>query len=279
MPLIGAYDLYSFMIKKLHYIKQDYPSNAENFCLKTLKLLYPDFEFMAWRPSSSPIKILYDHGGFFVGPYIYAVNPLPESYFGKSFFVFNNVFETTQINPNLICYSDTQEAPILREFMEKGVEACLKERGFQNDFKVGLAEKEQNLDGLNIYPKSLLSFDRKSREISTSYFMDMNFNLEKVNGIHLHYMIVDENSDSNKVFAVIENYTKLEVKNENHYLLFINKGGNDDLVSRMTTMLIYHCNGWNKRWGIINTLDEDVIPEYIGRKFDNLLSCEKIRTS
>lgn len=266
------------MIKKLHYIKQDYPSNAENFCLKTLKLLYPDFEFMAWRPGSSPIKILYDHGGLFIGPYIYATEALSETYFKKPFLVFNNVFETVQVNPFLLCYSDAPESPIFKEFMEKGMETCLKEKGFQNDFKVGLAEKEQDLDGINIYPKSLLSFDRKSREINTSYFMDMNFNLEKVNGIHLHYIVVDEESDSNKIFAILESYTKMEAKDENHYLLFINKGGNDDLVSRMTTMLIYHCNGWNKRWGIINTLDEDVIPEYIGKKFDGLLSCEKIRT-
>ena len=250
--------------------------------MRTLKEHYPDYEFMAWRPGSSPLRILYDHGGLFVGPYIYSTGSLPEAYFEKPFFVFNNVFETTQINPNLICYSDAPESPVFKDIMEKGVENCLKERGFQNDFKVGLAEKEQNLDGLNIYPKSLLSFDRKSREINVSYFVDMNFNLEKVNGIHLHYMIVDENSDSNKMFSIIESYAKLELDNEKnagHYLLFVNKGGNDDLVTKMTTMLIYYCVNWNKRWGIINTLDEDVIPEYIGKKFDGLLSCERVRTS
>ena len=93
------------MIKRLHYIKEHYSGNAEKACLLSFKTNYPDFELIAWQPGSSPLKILYDDGGLFIGPGILSLERIPDSFLQKPFLVFDNSFETTNINFNIVIIS------------------------------------------------------------------------------------------------------------------------------------------------------------------------------
>ena len=267
------------MTKILHYIKEDHSGDAERFCLDTYKRDYPDFKFMAWKPGSSPLRILYDNGGLFVGPYVYSRKRIPDSFFEKDFLVFDNSFESQLVNLNLCCYAEAPKSPVFLEFMEKGVMPTLKEKGFKNDFKVGLNKEKQSLDEIDILPSPEFSgLERKSYDIYDSYLFDMNFNLNKADGFNLHYLTIDEDSSPNKVFSTLENYVNLKVEGKTkHFLLLVCKG-NYDLTNRMCVYLQYHCILENKRWDIIfGDGDTDkLITEYVGRRFNNLVSCEKL---
>lgn len=263
------------MTKILHYIKDEFLGDAEKFCLQSYKKIYPDFKLMAWKPGSSPLKILYDNGGLFVGPHVYSVKRLPDSYFEKGFLVFDNAFESQTVNLNLCCYADAPKSPIFLEFMEKGITTTLKEKGFQNEFKVGLNKRKQSLDGIDILPGSEFSgFERKSYEISDSFFFDMNFNLDKVNGFNLHYLIIDGKSSPNNVYSALENL--INMKSSSKHFILLACTGNFDLVSRMCVFLQYHCTSENRRWDVMFGNDA-MVTEYIGRRFDRLNSCERIK--
>ena len=267
------------MIKKLHYIKEDYSGNAERLCLESFKKIYPDFEICAWKPGSSPIRILYDNGGLCVGPYILAKKKVPEELFEKPFLSFDNKFETTCISLNLCCSPD-KENPMFLEFMERGIVPVLKELGFNNEYKVGLAENDLDLGKIKILNRKEYGFDRGYYELYDSSFLDMNINFNKVNGVHLHYLVINDKINPNILFSIVESYSKMDYKGDKHFLLLVNNSNLNDLISRINVFLLYSCVTEDKMWGIINTgktkNPEDVITEYIGRKFDNLLSCERI---
>ena len=271
------------MTKILHYIREDYPGSADSFCLSTYKKFYPDFEFMAWRPGSSPLRILYDHGGLFIGHYVMAMQRLPDSFFEKSFIPFDCEYESVFPNVENCCYAKEPNEKIFLDFMERGMPLVLYEQGFQNDYKVGLSYKTQNLPDIDVVEgKSFGGFERKTGKIYGQYFLKMNFNMEKVNGVNLHYMIVDKDKDPNKVFSIIEYYGKLKYRDgSKHFFLMVSDGSRNDIVEKMNTLFLYHCTTPNKLWDVL-LLDgckdvEAIISEYIGRKFENLLSCEKLQ--
>lgn len=268
------------MIKILHYIKEDYSGSAERFCVSTYKEQYPDFEFMAWKPGSSPLRILYDNGGLFIGPHIYSKKRLPGSFFEKSFLVFDNTFETDTVNIDLCCYSDSKENPLFLEFMQNGIMPTLKKKGFENDFKVGLNKRKQSFDDIDVLSSDIIGFEKKSYEIyQDTYLMDMNFDLSKISDVNLHYLIINENSDPNKIFSVVESYGKIDYKDESKHFMIIVSTGNLDLTERMCTLLQYHCAYENKKWDAIfgeKKKINEIITEYIGRKFNNVVSCEKL---
>lgn len=266
------------MINKLHYIKEDYSGDLEKYCLSTLKRDYPDFEFNAWKPGSSPLRILYDCGGLYVGPGIFSLRRIPETYFQKSFFVFDNVFDSRGVGLN-ICYSDVEKNPLLLKTMEKGM-------SYVNDkveWKPYLNESDFESEDFSIYGKNRFgAFDRLSRFVNKGkdiYLVDSNMRVnEKLEGWNLHYMIVDEKTDSNRLYTIFERFSKLEYKDgSKHFLLIMFKlDGNEDLMNRMSEFLNYHLTDKEKkRWDLIIG-EENLLPEYIGRRFDRLLSCEKI---
>lgn len=269
------------MINKIHYIKEDYSGNSEKFCLSSLKRDYPDFEFFAWKPGSSPLRILYDHGGIFFGPNIISLKKLPD--FNKPFFVFDNSFESTVPNYNLISGSPEKESPILLEFMENGTLNTLLKKGFDNTNKVGLNEKNYYLPEIDILNfKEYLGFDKKIFEYYPgSFALDTNFNLNKFSDIHLHYLVIDEDTTSNKVFSVSESFGKMKYEDgSQHFLLLVVTAPRHDLVSRIGTLLQYHCTSGRKFFDIILPIGidnpEGIVAEYMARKFNNVLSCEKL---
>lgn len=273
----ATYRLYNFMIKKLHYIKNDYSGEIEKFCLETHKKLYPDFEFLAWKPGSSPLRILYDHGGLFIGPNFFSVSRIPDSYFEKPFIVFDNTFDTLNVDPNICCYSDAEESPLFLEFMEKGIYIPLGDKINSQPFRPCLNETDFLLDRLNIYNKNQFGmFDRTARKIfdGDGYICSTNTNISKALDFNLHYKVVDKDTDSNELFIICENFCKL--KEGKHFLLLLFKmDGSRDLINRMSDYLNYSVISDDKDWDIIIG-DENILPEYIGKKFDGLKSCERV---
>ena len=270
------------MIKKLHYIKEDYSGNIEKYCLASYKSLYPDFEFLAWKPGSSPLRILYDHGGLFIGPGLYAVNRIPDSYFEKDFLVFDNTFDSRSVNINNCCYSNEINSPLFLQFMQKGVGEVLKEKIGEVSFKPYLNESDIENEELNIFNKDLFGLIDKGnktyKEISP-YLVDMN--TRKINGEwNLHYLVVDEETEANKVFSLCESFHNMKYEDgSKHFLLLVCNDFKRDLCSRMGEFLTYHIVGDGKGWNTIFVLKkkeiEGVVAEYIS-KFDRILSCEKL---
>lgn len=271
------------MIEKFHYIKEDFSGNHEKLLVSALKRDYPDATFSAWKPGSSSLRIIYDHGGLFLGPTTLSLKPL-DNYLDKPFLIFDNSFESTYPNYNLAAYSPEKNSPIFLEFMEKGIVNTLKEKGFSDENKIGLNEKIFETEEIRILSKFELGFDKKIFEAYTpNFFIDTNFNIEKVNDAILHYMVVDENTKSNKAFSVCESFGKMKYdQKEKHFLLVVWNCINPDLESRLGTLLQYHCTSGNKFFDFLNLPGvgkeelEGIIAEYAGRKFDGLISCEKI---
>lgn len=270
------------MIEKFHFIKEDYSGSHEKFLLSSYKRDYPNFSSSAWKPGSSSLRIIYDHGGIFFGPTALSLKPL-DKYLDKPFLVFDNSFESVYPNYNLIAYSPEKNTPIFLEFMEKGVVPTLKEKGFSDANKIGLNENNFELDEIRILSKYSLGFDKKIYEAyQPEYFLDTNFNLNTFENIHLHYVVIDENTKSNKVFSVSESFGKMKYEDgSKHFLLLVWNCINPDLESRIGTLLQYHCTNENKFFSFLNLPGdkdevEGIASEYIGRKFNKLISCERI---
>lgn len=268
------------MIKKLHYIKSDYSGNTEKFCLNTHKKFYPDFEFLAWKPGSSTLKILYDHGGLFIGPGFFSLNRIPDSCLEKPFLVFDNVFDSKKLSQNICCYSDVEKSPVFLNFMDKGIRIPFEEKTDSEPFKPCLNESDLLLDNLNIYNKNQFGcFDRFARKMymGDAYICSTNTFTNPVSDYNLHYKIVNKSTDSNELFAICESFSKFKCDNENKQflLLLLEIDGNRDLLNRMSDFLNYSVVDENKRWDIVIG-NEDILTEYIGTHFDKLKSCEKI---
>lgn len=275
------------MIKKLHYIKEDYSGNIEKYCLNSYKALYPDFEFVAWKPNSSPLRILYDHGGLFIGPNFLALNKIPDNFLQKPFLSFDNSFETVIPNLTSVCFSDEPKAPIFLEFMEKGVLSTLREKGFSGGFKSTLAESDYSLDEINILNRNQFGgFDKalKFPPKPDCFVTDMNTGPEIKGEWNLHYLIINKDTESNKVFSLCENFSKMKYEDESkHFILLVCNDLERDLCVRMAELLNYHLVTENKKYNMIvvgNGADEkkvsDIITEYVGRKFEKILSCERL---
>ena len=275
------------MIKKLHYIKEDYSGNIEKYCLSSYKALYPDFKLMAWKPGSSPLRILYDHGGLFIGPNFLALNRIPDSFLQKPFLAFDNSFESTLPTLNSVCFSDKPEAPIFLEFMEKGVLSILKEKGFSGGFKSVLAEGDYLLDEIDILNRNQFGgFDKalKFPPSKDAFVSDMN-TLSPVKGEwNVHYLVINKDTESNKVFSLCENFSKMKYEDKSkHFILLVCNDLERDLCTRMAELLNYHLVTENKKYNMIfvgNEADEnkvnDLITEYISRRFEKVLSCERL---
>ena len=278
------------MIKKLHYIKEDYSGSLENYCFNRLRELYPDFEFMAWRPGSSPLRILYDHGGLFIGQNILALNRIPDYYFEKSFLVFNNAITTDFPNFRFCCYSDSEKNPLFLEFMEKGVENTLAERGYIGSFEVrtDLKGHDIKLPDLNIWNRVQFGgMDKLSLDVYTDkdiYLMDTNINFSPKPDWNVHYVVINKDTSSNKVHALCENFFSHEYKDDSsHYLLFVCNDLERDLTTRIGELINYKSVYEKKKAGIIvvgNGANDktvgDILTEYIGRSFERLKSCERL---
>lgn len=277
------------MIKKLHYIKEDCSSDIERYCVGKLKELYPDFEFVAWRPGSSPLRILYDNGGLFVGQSLIPLRRIPDPYFEKSFVSFNNTLTTDYPNFNICCYANSEKEPLFLKFMEKGVNtALLEEEGYSGDFKAktSLDRYELELKDINLVSKARFAgFDRLSNDLFLGddiYFMDMN--LRKVDNVNLHYVVINPDTESNKVHALCDNFFSHKYdKDSKHYMLFVCNDLERDLTTRIGELVNYKNISDNKRGGIIvvgNGLDSDtlskVLIEYMGRWVNGLKSCERL---
>ena len=276
------------MIKKLHYIKEDYSGDIEKYCVGKLRELYPDFEFMAWRPGSSPLRILYDNGGLFIGQNIIALRRIPDSYFEKSFVSFNNSITTDYPNFNFCCYADKEKDPFYLRCMEIGTTAALAEEGYNGSFNA-----RTNLNGCDIELKDINlvnrvkfgGIDNLSKDVFINddvYLMSMNF--DYINNTILHYVIINPDSESNKVHAICDNYFNFkQEKDSRHYLLFVCNDLTRDLTSRIGELLSYKNVNENKKGGIIvvgNNLDNKALNklllEYIGRWTADLKSCERL---
>ena len=275
------------MIKKIHLIKEDYPGDIEQYCLETFKRDYPDFEFVFWKPGSSPLRILYDNGGLFIGPGLISMSRLPDSFFDKSFLVFDNVFESTLPNINLCCYSDKEQSPIFMEFMEKGIFPALKEKkGLSDKFELE-APRDKLFSDINIfYWDKIIGFDKLSKEVTFNkpfYLLDTNTQKEEGDW-HVHYLVVDENTNPSTVYTLCENYSEMEYDDgTNHFMLIVCNDIKHDLANRLSTFLHYKTTvKANKSYNIIafDNLEETklykFIVEYISRRFNKVLSCENL---
>lgn len=268
------------MIKKLHYIKENNSSDIEKITLASLKSHYPDFEYSAWMPGSSPLRILYDNGGLFIGPNILSVSRIPDSFFEKDFFAFSPLFDDKQVNTN-ICYANKEKSPLFLSLMENGL-SSLNEEITSSPFKPFFSEEDLSLPSLNIYNKNQFGFintpDNTYRNISP--FL-LNINVKShLAPTNLHYLVIDKKSDPTKVFSLCENFAKLESK-EDHFLLLVCNDISSDLTSKMGEFLNYHIVYEGKSWDtlFLNGLDESslskVLVEYISRNF-RPLSCERL---
>lgn len=265
------------MVKTLNYIKKDYPSDIDEFCLESYKEIYPDFEFKAWKPGSSPIAILYKEGGLFIGPGILARKRLEEEVFDKPFFCFNNAFESTGINLGL-CYSE-KENPIFAKMIEDGILNTLYKEGLDDSNKIGFGEKDLDLGSIKLLNRFTFGFDTAYYELYDSPFLDTNLRFEPVYDCHLQYLIADKETDSNRLGFAAERFSKIKSE-EKRFFLLVNNGADDDLISRIGTLLLYSSGIPTRLFEIINLGGTDkvmgVLAEYIGRKFNNLKSCKRI---
>ena len=277
------------MVKKLHYIKEDYSGSIEKYCLKTYKNLYPDFEFMAWKPGSSPLRILYDHGGLFIGPNFFALNRIDDFYFDRSFLVFNNSLNTDKVNINNCCYAASPNEEIFMDFMKKGVDTVLAERGYAGNFRAKMAPNgfTMTLREIDIFDRiSFGGFDKLSLEVYTKgvYLMDTNMRFDPALDYHLHYMIVNKDTESNKVHALCESFYNMKCEDSSrHYLLLVCNDLERNLCSIMGELINYKNVNENKVGNIVvvgNGVEEKevekLLVEYVGRKFVNLKSCERL---
>ena len=276
------------MIKKLHYIKEDFSGNIEKYCVDKLRELYPDFEFSAWKPGSSPLRILYDHGGLFIGPNIIALKRIPDSYFEKAFISFNNSLNTDYPNINFCCYSNKEKDPLFLRFMENGIGNTLAEEGYYGSFeaKTNLKGFEVNLKNINLLNRvNFGGFDRLSNDVFIDddiYLMDMN--VTRHDDFNLHYVVINPDTDSNKVHALCENFFNYKYdKDNNHFMLFVCNDFGRDLTTRIGELINYKNIYPNKKAGILvvgNGLDGEklnmILIEYVGKWFNNLKSCERL---
>lgn len=267
------------MDKLLHYIKEDYTGAIEKLCFESFKKTYPDYKIMAWKPGSSPIRILYDKGGLFIGPNILVKKALPEKYFEKPFLMFDNRFETTSINLSL-CYSEKGN-PLFLRFMEDKFIDVLYEQGFDNRNKLGLADKEMDLKNIRVLDRFTLGFDKAYYELYDSCFLDTNVNFEEISDVYLHYLIADKKTSSKELFFSVDGFLKSKYPSEEkHFILLINNGADSDLISKIGTLLVYSKGNENRQSEIINlggcSNISEMVFEYIGRKFNRLKCCERV---
>lgn len=268
------------MIKKLHYIKEDNPSDIEKITLSSFKSHYPDFEYSAWKPGSSPLRILYDEGGLFIGPNLLSLSRIPDQFFEKDFFAFSPVFDSKEVNQN-ICYANQVNSPLFFSLMENGF-STLDEEINSAPFKPFFPEENLSLPSLNIYNKNQFGFintpDNTYRSISP-FILNMNVK-EHLAPTNLHYLVVDKNTSPTSLFSVCESFAKMETQ-EDHFLLLVCNDISSDLASRMGEFLNYHIVYEGKSWDtlFLSELDETqlskVLVEYISRYF-RPLSCERL---
>ena len=270
------------MVKILHYIKEDYSGNIEKICLGACKSIYPDFEIMAWKPGSSPLRILYDHGGLFIGPHILPVNRIPDELLNRSFLVYDNSFDSKLPNLDICCCADKPENPIFLSFMEEGVLPVLNQKIPPQPFKPYQNEYDIFTEEISILNKNQFGFIDKSNrmypEFKDVYLVDMNTR-KHPGEWNMHYLIINKNTNPNKVFSICENFAKMEYKDgSRHFLLLVCNDWERDLTSRMGEFLTYHIVGNDKNWDTIMVRNniEEVLTEYIGRNFDKILSCERL---
>ena len=280
------------MIKKLHYIKEDYSGDIEKHCLETYKRDYPDFEFMAWKPGSSPLRILYDHGGLFIGQNMLSLKRIPDFYFDKSFLVFDNALDSGLPNLNLCCYANAPNEQIFLDFMLKGVEPVLYEYGFKDynlfGAKSSLKGYDLFLPDINLFNRINFSgFEKLSHEIYRGddiYLMDMNIHYSTVyDKMHIHYIVVNKDTSSNKVHALCESFYNMKYEDgSRHYLLLVCNDLKRDLCSRLGEFITYKNIDDNKIGNVIvlDGVDESevgkILTEYISRKFWRTESCERL---
>lgn len=231
-------------------------------------------------PGSSPLRILYDNGGLFIGPNILSVSRIPDSFFEKDFFAFSPLFDDKQVNTN-ICYANEEKSPLFLSLIENGF-SSLNEEISSSPFKPFFSEEDLSLPSLNIYNKNQFGFintpDNTYRNISP-FLLNMNVK-SHLAPTNLHYLVIDKKSDPTRVFSLCENFTKLESK-EDHFLLLVCNDISSDLTSKMGEFLNYHIVYEGKSWDtlFLNDLDEPslskVLVEYISRNF-RPLSCERL---
>ena len=273
------------MIKKLHYIKEDHSGSVEQTCLTICKEIYPDYEFMAWKPGSSPWRILYDNGGLFVGQGMIPVKALPEEYLQKPFFVFDNVFDSTNISRR-VCFSNEPKNPIFLEIMNNGLEYISGK--VSNEPKIKLNEKDFQFDEFNIFNRNQFGYvDSLSKtlpENESPYFIDIY--PQRKTGLSdyiIHYKLIDKNTNVNKLYSICENFSNLKCENgTKHFLLLVYnlKNLNIKLANVISELLTYNCHSENKMWDMIispnGSASADMATEYIARNFNNTVSCEKV---
>lgn len=273
------------MIKKLHYIQEYGSSTTEKTCLASLKENYPDFEFLAWQPQSSPLRILYDHGGLFVGQNILSLSRILDSYFYKPFFTFSNTFDSKELSQS-ICYADKVNSPFLLELMEKGIEQALQQQINAQPFKPCFNEHNLILPDVNVYSKNQFGFITKPDNTypdfnkTKPFFLDMNIKKHDSSLWHLHYLIINKDSNPTKVFSYCENFVKANLPN--HFLLLVCNDLERDLASRMGEFLTYHLVYGDKGWNTLfvgNNTDSpalyQILIEYISSNF-KVSCCEEL---
>lgn len=258
------------MIKKFHYIKEKYSGEIEQTCLSSYKALYPDFEFFAWQPGSSPFKILYDNGGLFVGPGIFAANKLPDIVFEKDFIAFSNVFDSVKINP-YICYANEEKSSVFLSIMEQK---------FKKEVSGNLSnEKNFYFDDINIYNKDqfgYLDIFEKTIPNVTPFFIDMNTQGNYLGEWNVQYLIIDKDSDPDKVYWACESFVNL--KEDKHFMLVVlTSEGSVELFNNVSKLLNYHAFKEDKKWdAIIAPINKnEVLLEYLSRRFNKILSIKK----
>lgn len=273
--------------KKIHLIKEDYSSDIEKYCLKTFERDYPDFRFNFWKPGSSPLRILYDNGGLFIGPGIISVSRIPDSCFKKSFVVYDNVFESTIPNINLCCYADKIKDPFYLRAMEIGHIPALKERGLSEIFKVDSVLDKELKDINTLYWDKFVGFDKLAKEVTTDkpfYLLDTNTRQEEGDW-HLHYMFIDKDTNSNTAYSICENFSNMKYEDgTNHFMLLVCNDTEHDLTNKLSIFLRHKIAGaTNKKFNVItfgNNVEESELYkltiEYISRRFNKVLSCEKL---
>lgn len=271
------------MVKKLHYIKEDHSSSIEKICFNACKSLYPDFEFMAWKPGSSPLRILYDHGGLFIGPHMMPVNRIPEELLERSFLVYDNSFDSKLPNINSCCCAGKVNDPIYLSFMENGIQPVLKDKIPPQPFKPYQNEFDIFTDEISILNKSQFGFLDKANRTYPDYNDDVyvvDMNTRKWSGEwHMHYLVINKDTSSNNVYSICENFIRAEYKDDSkHFLLLICNDWERDLTSRMGEFLTYHIIGNDKAWDTVMVKGNigEVLTEHISRNFEKILSCERV---
>lgn len=255
------------MTKIIHCIKVGPGAELGDFelsCIDSWKKVYPDWEIKYWTDKEifplisdckyavscynnkafayvgdyARLKILYEHGGFYMDTDVFAVNRIPDSYFEKPFTSWDAGFDTYWSQDGTCLYAPEPGAKVIERFINqyKGfdeypkyaadntvIEFTIRELGLDWKDRTTCQFTDQSLEEIDIhncvqfgafdYTQNLMWEHGEEYPIYLVHSRTKSWNGYAAENVYLYYAFIDDNTDNMQLYDVIHKFANMNLNN------------------------------------------------------------------